>query len=190
MSKHQRLWRSAPYLPCSWHQLEPCAQRQRQWRSSAESQKRCEQRRRCGVTSSTAVASSNDLQRKWQGTSRNACRVRGLLHVCAQRLRQWESAMCTVRWAVGEPFQARHARCLLLAVQTASKWAVCVPSVGRVVVCESQIWLDMREPSSQWTLRLKIGRLYVQCWKSLGAWPFLGRTRRAAASRTSREARV
>ena len=153
-AQHQRLWRSAPHLPCSWRQLEPCAQRQRQWRSSAESQRRCEQRRRCGVTSSTAVASSSDLQSKWQGTSRNACRVRGLFHACAQRLRQWESAVCTVRWAVllsaskwavWERVQARHARCLLLAVQTASKWAVCVPSVGRVVVCESQIWLDISE---------------------------------------------
>ena len=76
MSQHQRL-----VAECAMSAVlvapapAVCAQRQRQWRSSAESQRRCEQRRRCGVTSSTAVASSSDLQNKWQGTSRAACRI-------------------------------------------------------------------------------------------------------------------
>ena len=34
------------------------------------------------------------------------------------------------------------------------------------------------------------GRLFAQCWKWFNAWPFLGRTRREAASRMSREALV
>ena len=34
VSQHERLWRSAPCLPCSWSQLEPCAQRQRLWQDA------------------------------------------------------------------------------------------------------------------------------------------------------------
>ena len=54
----------------------------------------------------------------------------------------------------------------LFVVPHASKWAVCMPSLGGVLLCESPTRRDVRVASPRSANRFQVGRLYAQCQRS------------------------